>query len=143
MSSWAPKAEPLIALPKGLGQNERTRIRVQVIPLCICVVASMAFVASTNLPWFGDLSNDNPSPQFSALSASGLYTPPGSPVGLGPGTQNWGHLSVWDAAMLTKTLREAGFAEAQQSNYREGRNPELLLDQPERRWETLYVEAVR
>jgi predicted SAM-dependent methyltransferase len=58
-------------------------------------------------------------------------------------TQNWGHLSVWDAAMLTGTLREVGFASAQQATYREGHNPDLLLDQSERRWETLYVEAVR
>lgn len=58
-------------------------------------------------------------------------------------TQNWGHLSVWDAAMLTSTLREVGFAEAHQTSYREGKNSELLLDQPARRWETLYVEAVR
>ena len=58
-------------------------------------------------------------------------------------TQNWGHLSVWDATMLTGTLREVGFADARQTNYREGHNPDLLLDQSERRWETLYVEAVR
>ena len=58
-------------------------------------------------------------------------------------TQNWGHLSVWDAATMVKTLRDVGFAEAGQASYREGRKPELLLDQPERRWETLYVEAVR
>jgi SAM-dependent methyltransferase len=58
-------------------------------------------------------------------------------------TQNWGHLSVWDATMLTATLRDVGFSEVQQTSYREGRNPELLIDQPERRWETLYVEAVR
>jgi predicted SAM-dependent methyltransferase len=58
-------------------------------------------------------------------------------------TQNWGHLSVWDATMLTGTLREVGFADARQTNYREGHNPDLLLDQSGRRWETLYVEAVR
>jgi hypothetical protein len=101
MFSWAPQAEPLSALPKVSGQNGRTRVRVQVVPLCICVVASMAFVASTNLPWFGDLSNDNPTTQFSALSASGLYTPPGSPAGLGPGTRNWGHLLVAWSVLLT------------------------------------------
>jgi predicted SAM-dependent methyltransferase len=58
-------------------------------------------------------------------------------------TQNWGHVSVWDASMLMARLHDVGFVEVQQRSYREGRNPELLIDQPERRWETLYVEAVR
>jgi len=58
-------------------------------------------------------------------------------------TQNWGHISVWDAKMLTKKLREVGFSEASQTNFREGRNPDLFIDKEDRRWETLYVEAVR
>jgi SAM-dependent methyltransferase len=58
-------------------------------------------------------------------------------------TQNWGHLSVWDAPMLIANLLEAGFSDARQTQFREGRNPDLLIDQEGRRWETLYVEAVR
>lgn len=58
-------------------------------------------------------------------------------------TQNWGHISVWDANMMTKKLREAGFSEAHQAKFREGRDPVLLVDQEDHRWETLYVEAVR
>jgi SAM-dependent methyltransferase len=58
-------------------------------------------------------------------------------------TQNWGHLSVWDGSMLVEKLLSAGFSEARQTGYRQGRNPKLLIDQEARRWETLYVEAVR
>ncbi len=58
-------------------------------------------------------------------------------------TQNWGHLSVWDAPMLIGELRAAGFTEAGQRRFGEGRNAELLVDSSERRWESVYVEAVR
>ena len=58
-------------------------------------------------------------------------------------TQNWGHLSVWDASMLIDALRGAGFSQAAAASYRIGRNPDLLVDLSARRWETLYVEAIR
>jgi hypothetical protein len=101
MSSWAPQAERLIATPKGSSENGHTRVRVQVVPLCICAVASSAFVSATNLPWFGDLSSGNGSLQYSAVSASGLYAPPGSQTALRPGTQSWGYLLVAWSALLT------------------------------------------
>jgi SAM-dependent methyltransferase len=58
-------------------------------------------------------------------------------------TQNWGHISVWDSKMLISKLREAGFSEIYQTSFRQGRNPDLLVDKDERRWESLYVEAIR
>jgi ubiquinone/menaquinone biosynthesis C-methylase UbiE len=58
-------------------------------------------------------------------------------------TQNWGHLSVWDATTLIQSLRDAGFAAVTQAIFRQGGNPQLLIDQEGRRWETLYVEALR
>jgi predicted SAM-dependent methyltransferase len=58
-------------------------------------------------------------------------------------TQNNGHVSVWDSRMLCAKLREAGFAESYPTDFRQGRNPDLLVDQEDRRWESLYVEAVR
>jgi SAM-dependent methyltransferase len=58
-------------------------------------------------------------------------------------TQNWGHISVWDANMLTKKLTEVGFSQVTPVSYRVGRNPALILDKEDRRWETVYVEAVR
>jgi SAM-dependent methyltransferase len=57
-------------------------------------------------------------------------------------TQNWGHLSCWDAAMLQQQLLAAGFKEARLCAYGQGSRPELLRDQAERRWESLYVEAI-
>ena len=58
-------------------------------------------------------------------------------------TQNWVHLSVWDASMLSQKMIEAGFKTAAEKKFREGENPDLLMDTEARRWETLYVEAVR
>jgi len=58
-------------------------------------------------------------------------------------TQNWGHLSVWDANMLRECLLIAGFQQVSERQFREGANPHLLLDMPARQWESLYIEAVR
>jgi SAM-dependent methyltransferase len=57
-------------------------------------------------------------------------------------TQNWGHLSVWDSASLIQAALDAGFSSATANDFREGANPDLLVDRQDRRWETLYVEAV-
>lgn len=96
MSSRATEADGLIAPARDSGQSGRTHARVQVIPLCLCAVASSAFVAATNLPWFGSLSSGNPEPEYSAVSR--VLVPPGSPAGLVPGTQSWGYLlAAWSA----------------------------------------------
>jgi predicted SAM-dependent methyltransferase len=58
-------------------------------------------------------------------------------------TQHWGHLSVWDAEMLSLMLKKAGFPRTAVCGFRSGRLTELLIDSEERRWETLYVEAYR
>jgi SAM-dependent methyltransferase len=58
-------------------------------------------------------------------------------------TQNWGHLSVWDAPMLIRQLEGAGFASAARQSFRQGRNSELLIDRDDRQWESVYVEAIR
>jgi hypothetical protein len=76
---------------------------VQVISLCVTVVASSAVVAATHLPWFGPFSNDGVNPQYSAIS--GVLAPPGSPAGLVPGTQNWGYLMVgWSVLLAGLTV---------------------------------------
>ena len=56
-------------------------------------------------------------------------------------TQNYRHLSVWDAELLTRFLTEAGFCNIQQVTWREGTDYRLLQDIPERQWESLYMEA--
>ena len=58
-------------------------------------------------------------------------------------TQNWGHLSVWDSESLISASLDAGFSSAMSKGFREGANADLLVDRQDRKWETLYVEAVR
>lgn len=57
-------------------------------------------------------------------------------------TQFWGHLSCWDEPMLIKQLLAAGFRSAQKAGFHQGSDDRLWLEQPERRWESLYLEAV-
>lgn len=56
-------------------------------------------------------------------------------------TQNWGHLSVWDAPLLGRFLEDAGFLAVKEVGFGEGADARLLKDSPERCWETLYMEA--
>jgi predicted SAM-dependent methyltransferase len=58
-------------------------------------------------------------------------------------TQNWAHVSVWDAEMLTLKLREAGFEDVAVRDFQKGRLPELCIDLETRRWASLYVEAYK
>lgn len=58
-------------------------------------------------------------------------------------TQNWAHVSVWDAEMLGLQLRNAGFAEVTQCDFRHGKLPALLIDLQMRRWQSLYMEAYK
>ena len=58
-------------------------------------------------------------------------------------TQQHGHLSVWDEELLGRALLASGFRAAVRQEYRVGQNPELLHDQEIRRWESLYMEAVK
>ena len=57
-------------------------------------------------------------------------------------TQNWGHVSCWDAQMLGNQLLDAGFKSIKECQYLVGHDPRLLRDLEHRRWESLYVEAV-
>jgi SAM-dependent methyltransferase len=56
-------------------------------------------------------------------------------------TQNWGHISVWDANVLIATLREIGFVDVCESSFGLGVEGKLIKDTPERDWESIYVEA--
>jgi predicted SAM-dependent methyltransferase len=57
-------------------------------------------------------------------------------------TQNWGHQSCWDAEMLISKLMDAGFRSASETSFRSGQDSRLLNDRDERRWESLYIEAI-
>ena len=56
-------------------------------------------------------------------------------------SQGWGHLSLWDAELLGELLKRTGFVQVKVVEYREGTDPRLLRDRPDRKWESLYVEA--
>ena len=56
-------------------------------------------------------------------------------------TQNWIHLSVWDSKLLLRFLQEAGFMNVREVGFREGTDSNLLKDNEDRRWESLYMEA--
>jgi predicted SAM-dependent methyltransferase len=54
---------------------------------------------------------------------------------------DWGHRFIYDAATLELSLRKAGFTEVERRSFGEGADPRLLIDTPERRHESIYVEA--
>lgn len=56
-------------------------------------------------------------------------------------TQMWGHQSVWDREMMDKVLSEVGFTNIRRQSFRRGNDPDLLQDDTEKKWESLYVEA--
>ena len=56
-------------------------------------------------------------------------------------TQNYFHLSLWDAELLGRYLIEAGFSNVSEVSFMQGSSNLLLKDKEERAWETLYMEA--
>ena len=57
-------------------------------------------------------------------------------------TQSWGHKSTWNFEILKEFLIYTGFREINLVSFKVGSDPDLLVDQPSRRWESLYVEAI-
>lgn len=55
--------------------------------------------------------------------------------------QNWMHLSLWDCGLLKRFLEEAGFNNIRETGFMQGTDKRLLKDLPERKWESIYVEA--
>jgi len=56
-------------------------------------------------------------------------------------TQNYLHISLWDFNLIKSYLLTTGFINIQKLEFKQGRNPFLLMDSEDRSWETLYVEA--
>lgn len=52
------------------------------------------------------------------------------------------HQYIYDAETLVLRLQDAGFSSAAAASFGSGRDPNLLLDQEKRAFESLYVEAV-
>jgi predicted SAM-dependent methyltransferase len=57
--------------------------------------------------------------------------------------RQFGHKFAWDFETLELFLRRTGFVGIRRQTFRNGRDPVLLIDTPERRVESLYVEAVK
>jgi len=58
-------------------------------------------------------------------------------------TQSWGHKSTWNFEILKEFLIYTGFKEVNHMSFKSGLDPELLVDQESRKWESLYVEAIK
>ena len=58
-------------------------------------------------------------------------------------TQNWGHKSVWDYALLKEFLERVGFVEVVKMEFGRGRKSKLLKDSFDRKKNSLYVEAIK
>jgi hypothetical protein len=56
-------------------------------------------------------------------------------------TQNWGHLSVWDADLMTEVLNDAGFTTVRIVDFMQGTDKQLLQDSQGRQSGSLYVEV--
>jgi SAM-dependent methyltransferase len=56
-------------------------------------------------------------------------------------TQNFGHVSAWDGVLLQAVLGEIGFVNIRVVEFGRGSDPRLVKDSPNRRWESVYVEA--
>ena len=56
-------------------------------------------------------------------------------------TQNWGHVSCWDAGQLGARLAGAGFKNIKVCAFREGGDSRLIHDSADREWESLYMEG--
>ncbi len=64
-------------------------------------------------------------------------------ISVGALTQTHGHLSVWDGDLLCSLLREIGFIEVKEVDFKEGRDQRLLVDLEERKLRSFYVEAMK
>lgn len=56
--------------------------------------------------------------------------------------RNHGHRFIYDFQTAERFLKKAGFQECHQVKFGEGRNPDLILDSPERAVESIYIEAI-
>jgi len=54
---------------------------------------------------------------------------------------NFGHHSLYDYSLMEKLLKRAGFASVRHCAFNSSEDEKLQIDDPGRRWESLYVEA--
>ena len=56
-------------------------------------------------------------------------------------TQCWFHISVWDADVITSLLKEIGYINVAEVEFKTGMDERLFADSAGHRWESFYVEA--
>lgn len=56
-------------------------------------------------------------------------------------TQNYGHVSVWDADLMFKVLHDAGFVTMYKASYLQGKDERLVCDTESHAVESLYIEV--
>ena len=56
---------------------------------------------------------------------------------------NYGHNCAYDFELLKKVISESSFEKVYESSFNESKNIMLKVDDPGRRWESLYVEAIK
>jgi predicted SAM-dependent methyltransferase len=56
-------------------------------------------------------------------------------------TQMHFHKSTWDAGLMTAVLSEIGFVNVREVNFGEGSDRNIIQDQSDKAWESLYIEA--
>mgnify|MGYP001263031083 CR=1 FL=1 len=58
-------------------------------------------------------------------------------------TQNFSHRTVWDSEMLIYYLKQNGFINCKEFDYRVSQNENLVLDKEGRKIDSIYVEATK
>ena len=66
---------------------------------------------------------------------------PNPTVALRTISQNFFHVSLWDVKLFTEFLEAVGFVNIEKVDFMQGSDPRMLVDHPERQWESLYIEA--
>ncbi|HNR86817.1 MAG TPA: hypothetical protein PKM65_00585 [Spirochaetota bacterium] len=56
-------------------------------------------------------------------------------------TRCFGHQSVWDYKILNVLLSEIGYTQIKKVRFGKGADMSIVLDNPERKWESVYIEA--
>ncbi len=56
-------------------------------------------------------------------------------------TQNFGHQSTWDPSLLISLLYEIGFTNVKKMEFKKSNNIELCIEQSDKIWESMYIEA--
>lgn len=79
--------------------------------------------------------------RYCGTSAPGLYEFPANAVAVSYLTQMHLHKSAWDGDLLCSVLRDIGFMDVSVVEYRQGTDDRLLRDDPDKQFESLYVEA--